>query len=334
MSFFKRLFGKKKEEKSTNNEQKKPLENITSDTTIYTNFDKLDLPVFDINLIGNLPADTIALAAKLEKVVAPQEPSFELGGLYYKKLLAEGILNIPIVFRWKDQGYAVFLVYNEEQAKLLNTAKVVLSDSDYPQVLYVSTLDCRAIIAPASQPLQFALSDMECQADAKPRGEYAMWWSMPEDTLFHQSPDNPQLERIMALVQDYGTYLFGHLLCEIKMPGFEKLQRVGLPDQEANFVLMAPESQLVVLSVSKEKGIRFQFSQEKTSANYRHFFLQHIAGYFDAYRLFLEEQKAPKDTPSDESCYDWYKMLQSVVAQKEQKNGADSSLVIGAMGFG
>ena len=160
-----------------------------------------------------------------------------------------------------------------------------------------------------------------------------MWFSEANDNVFYTSTSKKCLDEIYECVKGYESYMFGYLLSEIKMKGFEEFQRVGLPVDENNFVVIGPEYKDIIVSVSQEKGIRFRFPKETTSYQYRERFLSQIQSSLQSFQVILSMKQVPKDEEADENGYDWYNFMTRVIEKKEKEGEINGDTVVGAISF-
>lgn len=334
MSFFKKLFGKKKNvEKKSEPIKTNSDSNQSNANGAFNNFQEYGFPNIQFGLMGNQGMDVMATIGRLDKEMKSNNLPFEVKGFYYTKLLEEGALKIPVVFKSENKGYSLFYIYDEEQAKAFNSSKDLISDTEFPNALYISTIDCEKITAKSNGLTSFNLSDLSYNEKPELKGDYGMWWSESSDNVFHTSKSKESLDEIFECVKGYESYMFGYLLSEIKMKGFEEFQRVGLPADEKNFVIKGPEYLDIVISASQEKGIRFQFPKEIASYQYRERFLKQIQSSLQAFQVILMMQQAPKDEETDENGYDWYKFMTRVIEKKEKEGEINGDFVIGGISF-
>lgn len=322
MSFFKKLFGGK------TNEEKKSDSNGA-----FNNFQEYGFPNIQFLLKGNRGLDIMASIGRLSKEMKSNNMPFEVKGFYYTKLLEEGALNIPVVFKSEEKGYSIFYIYDEEQAKAFNSSKDLISDTDYPNALYISTIDCTKVTAKSNSLTSVNLSDLSYNEKPELKVDYGMWWSENNDKIFHTSKSKESLDKIFECVKGYESYMFGYLLSEIKIKELKKFQRVALPANEQNFVVKGPEYLEIVISASQEKGIRFQFPKEKASHQYRERFLKQILSSLQAFQVILIKKQVPKDEETDENGYDWYNFMTSVIEKKEKEGEINGEVVIGGISF-
>ncbi len=334
MNFFKKIFGNKKnEEKNAEPIKTNSDSNQSNANGAFNNFSEYGFPNIQFELIGNLGIDIMATIGRLDKEMKRNNLSFDVKGFYYIKLLEEGALRIPVVFESENKAYSLFYIYNEEQARAFNSLKNLISDTEFPNALYISTIDCKKVTDKSNALTPFNLSDLSYVENVELKGNYGMWWNESGDMVFHTSKTKEYLDKIYESVKGYESYILGFLLSEIKIKGFEEFQRVKLPADEKIFVVKGPEYVNIVVSVSQEKGIRFLFPKEIASHQYRERFLKQIQTSFQAFQVFLMMKQVPKDEETDENSYDWYKFMTRVVEKKEKEGEIKEDIVIGSISF-
>jgi len=226
MSFFKKLFGKNK-----NEEKKSEPQKTNSDSNdvngAFNNFSEHGFPNIQFGLMGNQAMDVMATIGRLGKEMESNNLPFDVKGFYYTKLFEEGVLKIPVIFKSGDKGYSLFYIYDEEQAKVFNSLKDFVKESEFPNALYISTIDCKKVTAKSDGLTLFQLSDLSYNEKPELKGSYGMWWSENNDNVFHTSKSKEALDEIYECVKGYESYIFGYLLSEIKMKGFEEFQRIS-----------------------------------------------------------------------------------------------------------
>jgi hypothetical protein len=145
--------------------------------------------------------------------------------------------------------------------------------------------------------------------------QYTMWHPCDEDKQFVSSPLVGNWTMIYSITQSYWSYIFADLVKMLKLtdnPPF----RLALPDELNTFAILTSDSGEVVLSVSKEKGIRLHFSEQTSFAN-RAGFLQQFANYCRAWKQTVDTNKGPKD--NDLGFKQWWNQTVKVSAGIEEK---------------
>ena len=332
MSFFKKIFTKNKNEVKTSEPIKRETESNQTDK-VFTNFSEYGLPDIEFSLIGNPALDLMATIGRLDTEMKNHNVPFKVKGFYFTKLYDEGALRIPVVFNYNNKGYSLFYIYDDEQATAFNSAKDLIKDSDYPNALFISKTDCSNVKDKSDCLTSFSLSDLSYNETPELKGEYAMWHSDKHDSTFYKSVTNTTLLELYECIKGYESYIFGYLLSEIKMKGFEEFKRVSLPSDENSFVVKGPEYNDIIISVSQEKGIRFQFHRPSTTHQYRERLLKQILSSLKAFQVMLTMKQMPKDEELDENGYDWYTFMARVIEKQEKEGQINGEFVIGGISF-
>lgn len=332
MKFLKKLFG-------NSDKQKTPISNpIPKDSysnpgNSFNNFSENGFPPLNFTLTGNQALDIMSTVRRIDQVFKANNVPFEIEGFNYTTFTENGMLRIPVVLRSNNKGYSLFYIYNPEQAKEFNSSQKLMSKTNYPNSLFVSQLDLKNISEESNEKSSLMLSDLSYDEKAELKGEYAMWWSEESDSSFYQSKSKESLLKIYEALKGYESYMFGYLLSEIKMKGFEQFQRVSLPESPKTFAVKGPEYKQIVISASQEKGIRFQFPREQNNRNYRERFLFQLLLALQSFREVLIAEEVPKDEEKDENGYDWFSFMSRVIEKQEKNGEINGEFVIGGITF-
>ena len=299
----------------------------------YHNFTEHQLPDFQFSLTGNFALDIMSGIGKIDKVFKKAKIPFEVEGFYYTKLFEEGKLDIPVVFKAKHQAFSLFFLYNEDQIKTFNDARDRIKDAAFPNALFLAKVNPALSNERLFSLSRLKLSDLKYYHNLPLQGTYAMWWSTEEDAYFPNAPIQRLYHQIYTTIKGYETYMVGYILSEIKMKGYEDLNRVQLPNEQQEIPVKGPEYQPILISLSMEKGIRFHFSKENTNKNYIHHFLTQIHLSLKELRNLLEQQGIEEDT-SRESCgLDWFQYITRLSEQKHLRGEINRDFILGGIQY-
>jgi hypothetical protein len=133
-----------------------------------------------------------------------------------------------------------------------------------------------------------------------PAGDYAMWWSSPQDADVASSPCVAHVERSVRALDRIESYVFGTLRFSLGLqPGPD---RRPIPPDGVTYSLLGPEDRPILISVDPEKGFGLFFHPELTPVPYRDKLWQEFAEYSEACRATVEARRLPKDPrPRDHS---------------------------------
>ncbi|GAB4349628.1 MAG: hypothetical protein OHK0038_28340 [Flammeovirgaceae bacterium] len=123
--------------------------------------------------------------------------------------------------------------------------------------------------------------------------EFAMWLPCEEDKNFTSSPIAEKWTKIYSLTKDYWSFITADILKTLKLVD-EKTFRLGLPDNFQPFAFLTTDNEQIVVSLSKEKGIRLHFA-ETTPFKYKVTFLDNFISYCNAWKSLIELNNGQKD---------------------------------------
>jgi hypothetical protein len=282
----------------------------------YSNAENFGFKSIQVESTETLRVDAVVAIAGLQAFCEANNLSFDYSVLYIS-LLEEGALQVPVVFTSENTGYSVFFIYNEEDAKKYNDALIKVKYTAYPNAIYFSVFDMQGFFGKVQSTRTLRLADLRLNKEATLSDEYAMWWSIDEETTFSSSETKEILESIYEIQKDYESVYTGYLLQQVGIT--EEFGRALLPAEEKALVVQAPENKNILLILSQEKGIRFLFPIKTTSRFYREQFLSAIRIDFLTLRLTLQEQQIPKDEPSSINGMEWFVMMVKATAQSESE---------------
>ena len=123
--------------------------------------------------------------------------------------------------------------------------------------------------------------------------EFAMWLPCEEDNLFASSPITDKWTVAYSIIKFHWSYITAGVLKTLNLMD-DKIFRIGLPDDFHAYSFLATENEQIVLSLSKEKGIRFHFA-ETTPLQYRVSFMDNFVSYCNAWKELVEQNDGEKD---------------------------------------
>lgn len=311
MGLFDKIFGKKKESKSSSSQSKK------KQNYFLTNSNDFGLGEIKLGISGKVRVDGILAISALEKVAKQRSKEFKFS-VMHTTLLEEGALTIPVVCTIGEEKYSLYFIYQEEELLKYKDLIKHISRTPYPNLIYFSTIPIYSGYEPVPIIEPFQLADLRFDRDAKIAGKFAMWWSIEEDPYFHQSKTFEYLNKLNELMKGYETYMTGYVLRQTRILQEQELQRMRLPEQNATYVISAPEEKKVLLDISQEKGIRFLFPIDKTTKEYRERFLKGVMVDFAANIIPLRQHNVPVDEEIEPNSYDWFNFMSRVVKEKEK----------------
>lgn len=181
------------------------------------------MPNITLKLSVNPAIDTITFLAEYGEKMKSEGTEFESISFFYNVLFDGGMLRVPIVFEAINKKFAFFFIYNEDDVKKYNFSKELLTSTEYPNPIYLSTVDCMNINGEMDSLTPFHLEDLSYDKKEKPKGKFGMWWRKDEDEFFHKSLTQTYLTEIYNEINGYETLILGYLLTSIKFEGFETI---------------------------------------------------------------------------------------------------------------
>lgn len=160
------------------------------------------------------------------------------------------------------------------------------------------------------------LNDFRPGPETVPPGDYAMWSPSPDEPLFAPSETRRNLGRVYQCVEGIETFALASLLRGLQLVG-QDVGRVALPDDLASFPVLGPDGQVLAVSVSSEKGIRFHFHQSASGA-YRNRVLTGFVAYLEALRRAVALSGVSLDEPRESSPAEWWVQMEKVVCHMEE----------------
>ena len=263
--------------------------------------------------------DMINIVKCLDQFFSTLNIPFQTKAFNYKKLFEDGLLTIPLLVDINKNTYAVFIIYNIEEAAQYRDANKLLSKSCFEKTLYISTIDIDTVKHKISCLDLLRCSDLGYHNQWISEGMYGMWWKTKKEPLFTNSKTKQYLDIIHRATREYPSYFFGYILSELEVEGFEKTKRKPLPEKPLEITVKGPEQKDIIISISREKGIRFHFPVNSTNRKYRAFFLDQISANFKAYHLMLNLRELPRDNNSIPNQQSWYTFMCEVMEEKENK---------------
>lgn len=332
MKFFSRF---KKNKKST--AKPKEVVSSTSQTTekesskpqkVFHNFpEHVDMDKFSIAGVYR-----IDLLIVISRTTGENNP-FDGYELLYDVLLPEGVINVPLVLLKDGKKYGVFAFYKEEEAANFKKFRSeLLAHSGFTDCFYVSLYN----------PEKYEISDGAIEmgttftalfkidkeaTDETFEGHYAQWWSTAEDPHFGSSPCRKHYHTIYENMVDYESVFVGMLSSSLNKS--DELSRVLPPDNEMLVYVTGPENKKVVISLSKEKGLRFLLQKNNTSTQYRERLLKVIAKSIKFLNQGFKEREIPKDPKNETSALDHFNFLSSQIDNAKIIADAIGRLTIG-----
>ncbi len=151
-----------------------------------------------------------------------------------------------------------------------------------------------------------------------PPGDYAMWWTSPEDPLFQNSPVRRYITQAFEALDGIEAEFYASILRSIRFAdkdcGF-----AALPENMEAIPIRESGENIVLLVASREKGIKFHFHITQTPVAFRNEF----------WRLFAEYATKWSDANAIRP-FDWWVLCEEASLTAESVGGP---VTVGKVGW-
>jgi len=138
--------------------------------------------------------------------------------------------------------------------------------------------------------------------------KFAMWWPSDKDEDFLKSKGMKLIRGLYKEMDGIETYMFGHLMNMFSPIKDTPLFRVDLPKDGRAMIYVDEKvlgtgnrGRLVMICVSKEKGIQFKFNPHLCSPEIREGLLSNFLKIAKDKRSFVMKKKHPLDAEDEKS---------------------------------
>ncbi|UUC44816.1 hypothetical protein [Flavobacterium cerinum] len=146
--------------------------------------------------------------------------------------------------------------------------------------------------------------------------QFAMWLPTEEDSIFEASPIMNRWNTAYSITQHYWSYITADLLRILKLVS-EETRRLGLPDDFQVFPFLTTDNEQVILSLSKEKGIRFHFART-TPLAYRLQFMDNFIMYCNSWKELVDTHTGNQDDDLEFSNWWNFTVETSISVEKKE----------------
>lgn len=150
-----------------------------------------------------------------------------------------------------------------------------------------------------------------------PPGAYAMWSPTEEEALFGPSETRRLIGRTYEAIAGIESYTLAALSRRIGVVD-EGVDRLVMPDDLVSHPAIGPDDKVLVLSASRQKGIRFHF-HESAAPEYRERVLSGFVADAEALRQAVDIAGDPIDELSGSSPAAWWEAMEQVLGQMEAR---------------
>ncbi len=152
--------------------------------------------------------------------------------------------------------------------------------------------------------------------------EFSGWWLIEDEVSFEESKAYKSIDVMYESCRSHEAYIYPDLLSHLGIIKGTPPNRLDLPEEDTIYLLKGPNRGKIILSISREKGIRFLFPFKTTTPEYTDSILQFISREkITAAFIFENHMAISKEKNSDR--YEWFKAIK---ASMKQENGEDISM--------
>ncbi len=149
--------------------------------------------------------------------------------------------------------------------------------------------------------------------------EFATWWLTEDKVSFEKSQTYQSIDLMYESCRGYEAYIYPDLLSHLGIFKGTPPSRLDMPEEDTTYLLKGPKRGKIMLTISKEKGIRFLFPLKTTSPEYRDTILQFIAREMIT-AVFIFENHMAIYKEKDSESYEWFKTVKASMKQKNIEN--------------
>jgi hypothetical protein len=184
-------------------------------------------------------------------------------------LTGDGILEIPFEVNDNGRMVPVFLYPDTtpDLAAQYYGAHQILQARGYEQTIYYAPGPLPQA-APGNPLRQFGADVLSRHQGERTKGNYAMLWADETQPNILATKCFKDIHRSFTAMAGVESYVVASIFQKLGLVEAE-VQRMKLPQKLMTIPVVGPEDQTFILSVSEEKGVRFHFNSQITTAEYR-----------------------------------------------------------------
>jgi hypothetical protein len=276
-------------------------------------------------LSDNDAANTIVFGGELARALKHNPAcGLKLVSMAETILTPRGVAHVPIRLSDGARTFCVFPLRRnsfEERARFWSV-RAALAERGH-EAFYFCPEELDEMPAVEDLP-PLSFSDFRRCVGDFPSGCWGIWWHHPAAEP-HLDEFFEILERIYEQSEGVYSYLLGTLQLGLSS-GEEPLRRIALPENVAEIAVTGPEGCPCIVTVSREKGIRFHFRDDMQDVEYLLLFLRHYARFVESVREDVAKVELPLDEALETSPRDWCKLMTAATRQQMQSGSELSSL--------
>jgi hypothetical protein len=344
MSFFKRLFGRKKEPKvklrptdstpASSPTPAKPASNPKVEEPFVPGQSRAAARPLYHHLPEGTPEPTLKETTNLLRIDAiltmanytGEEHDFDCGpeDLLIRKMTDDNAILIPMVMTHKQTGlkHPVFFAYTEEEAAYFPYyAREMAKEDGWGAAHYYGIIPFEKLPAgdelPRPDPIGF-IDLFELKKDFQPpEGNYSLWNRTNRESFLPNSPLLPILDVIYTRLAGYESLFAGLLLSSWQRKEMDG--RMPLPQEDFTMALVGPEKVPTLVTFSEKRGIVFS-TPTSVSAAYRNRMHKHYMDFAVQFADMMDQKEELEKDPEPAGGYPvkWFKDLKEQIITRHQ----------------
>lgn len=237
-------------------------------------------------------------------------------------LSEDGVIEVMEV---SDSGKIIPVLYypvpNVEAANNYNGHVDFFRSRNLPEPIYFSLKKLPATNKRSNPFRPLTHHDFRKWEKGYPASQYSMYWNTGDTAPYLESDTCKNMKRVYENSAGIQTYIYGSILYGLGL--FDKLQRCKIPINPETIPFEGPEEQLIILSVSEEKGIQLMFPESSCAPAYRDMFWKAFADYTEKIRNDVVSNNYPIDHEVEEDGpLGWFKFTLEVIKKHQMEPGA------------
>lgn len=153
----------------------------------------------------------------------------------------------------------------------------------------------------------YGLLKQKVDWDDSDTASYAMWFKLEVDNDFNESFTKKLLTEIYTIQRTHYSYIIADIGNHLALSA-KPLVRMELPNEFSSYPFISENNEKVILSVSKNKGIRFHFSSESPLV-FRLYFLRSFLVYCKVWESNISQNTQNMELDDGVEFVLWWKYI-------------------------
>ena len=320
------LFSKRKEDPKPSPAPAGRIRWVTDAPEHWPTIETDALPFPEPATIGEHGEDVLMFAASMKRSFQAAGGDCRLKAIFRNRLTPRGILLIWLEVTDREGTHAVFPYFDlrSENPGHFSAARALLAERGEPRPYYYA-LRPFPHVAPDTATGPFDPELLKTAKEIVP-GRYAMWWASENQPAFDASETVRSIRRTYECLEGVQSYILAAVLRSLKL--VEKEVGRFVVEEDVQIPLVGFEGRPIYLSLSREKGVQFQFHTERCSPEYRDAFYRLFSEYVATLRAVVEEKALPRDKEDPEfRPLGWWGMMEKVPELSRAGGGGETQFV-------